>query len=275
MRRSYFVSLVCVALLGACPAATEEDAADSESESGDGDGDGSLGDGDGDTRPGDGDGDSDTSAGDGDTDPGDGDGDADTDPGDGDGDGDTDTGEGDCLGPGTTPPLPPDATQPEAPREPGSTWAYFELEDFQPQSCNYAKSTSLEAFKGRVTLVTLVRATCEICQGTIEKLEQMQLELGLEGHEVNMVAINQMGYEAAQHEFVDRASFPLLQDTAQADAWELMNVTGMGTDDMYIYDSGGILHSYFSYAAANPSIDLHTPGGWDVVYGALLAALGA
>ena len=270
MRRSYFVSLVCVALLGACPAATGEGSANSESESsGDGDGDASPGDaGDGDASPGD--------AGDGDAGDGDGDGDpGDTNPGDGDGDTDTDSGEGDCLGPGTTPPVPPDAMQPEAPREPGSTWAYFELEDFQPQSCNYGESSSLEAFKGRVTLVTLVRATCEICQGTIEKLEQMQLELGLEGHEVYMVAINQMGYEAAQHELVDRASFPLLQDTAEADAWELMNVTGMGTDDMYIYDSEGVLHSYFSYAAANPSIDLHTPEGWDVVHGALLAALGA
>jgi peroxiredoxin len=157
---------------------------------------------------------------------------------------------------------------------PGSTWAYFELEDFQPQSCNDGQSYSLETFKGRVTLFTLMRATCTICQATLEKLEQMHTQLTLEGYEVWFVALNQDGYADAQQEFIDRASFPLVQDTAQANAWGLMNEVGLGTDDIYIYDASGVLHSYFNYADANPNIDLDTQDGWDTIYGAVIAALG-
>ncbi|KIG14243.1 Multiple EGF-like-domain protein 3 precursor [Enhygromyxa salina] len=256
---------MCVPLLLACPS-SEVDNADTET-SGDGDGDGDpSGDGDGDGDPsGDGDGDP---SGDGDGDPS-GDGDGDGDPsGDGDGDGDPN-----CTGPNGTQPIPANAAQPDTPMSPGSTWAYFELEDFQPQSCNFGQTYSLETFKGRVTLFTLMRSTCEICQGTLEKLEQMQAQLTLKGHEVWFVALNQDGYADTQQEFIDRASFPLVQDTAQANAWGLMNEIGLGTDDIYIYDSNGVLHSYFNYADANPSIDLNTQSGWDTVYGAVIAAL--
>ncbi|NVB42299.1 redoxin domain-containing protein [Pseudenhygromyxa sp. WMMC2535] len=189
--------------------------------------------------------------------------------------GDTDgseSGELECPGPYEIAPTPVDANQPATPTQPGSTWAYFELEDFQPQSCNFGEVYGLETFKGQVTVVVLVRATCEICQGTMVKLEQMRAQLSLEGHDVWFVAINQAGYEAAQQELIDRASFPLLQDTAEVDAWDLMNEPGLGTDDVYIYDAEGILDSYFNYADANPSIDLNTESGWDTVYEAILAA---
>ena len=274
LRRILLPSLCCLALLGACTDDGGDELGMSSESSGDGDGDDSTtdpsGDGDGDdstTDPsGDGDGDATT-----DPSTGDGDGDATTDPSTGDGDGDAPP---DCTGPLTTAPLPPEFEQPADPKMPGSTWAYFELEDFQPQSCNFGQTTSLEAFKGRVTLVTLMRSTCEICQGTIEKLEEMQIQLGLEGHEVYMVAINQMGYEDSQQEFIDRATFPLLQDVAEVDAWDLMNEPGLGTDDMYIYDADGQLTAYYNYADADPNIDLNTSDGWDVIYNALLEALG-
>ena len=42
---------------------------------------------------------------------------------------------------------------------------------------------------------------------------------------------------------------------------------------MYIYDRNGLLHSYFNYADANPNIDLDTPGGYQTIYDALIAAL--
>ncbi|MCA9697738.1 MAG: redoxin domain-containing protein [Myxococcales bacterium] len=185
----------------------------------------------------------------------------------------TDTGPLDCTGPQGIQPLPADYSQPATPKAPGSTWAYFELVDFQPQSCNFGQSYSLETFKGRVTLVSLMRSTCMICQGTIEKLEQMYQQLSDEGYEVWFVVINQHGYDASQQEFIDRVSFPLLQDRVEVDAWDLMNIPGMGTDDMYIYGADGILHSYFNYAANNPSIDLKTQAGWDTVYNAILDAL--
>jgi hypothetical protein len=74
----------------------------------------------------------------------------------------TDTGDPDCTGPQGTQPLPAEYEQPASPTTPGSTWAYFELTDFQPQSCNFGQTYSLETFKGRVTLVSLMRSTCEI-----------------------------------------------------------------------------------------------------------------
>jgi hypothetical protein len=187
----------------------------------------------------------------------------------------TDTGDPDCTGPQTTQPLPAQFEQPASPTEPGSTWAYFELTDFQPQSCNFGQTYGLETFKGRVTLVTLMRSNCEICQGTLEHLEEMQIQLELEGYEVWFVVINQPGFEATQQEFIDRASFPLLQDTAEVKAWDLMNQLEplMGTDDIYIYTADGVLSSYFSYAANNPTIMLETQAGYDNVYNAILAAM--
>ncbi len=264
MKSSSLVALVCLSLFACTPAEGGDVGVDETSAEGDGDGD-PTGDGDGDST-GDGDGEP---SGDGDGD-GDGDptGDGDGEPGDGDGDGDPN-----CTGPVATQALPPDYEQPADPKAPGSTWAYFELADFQPQSCNFGATYSLEAFKGEVTLVTLMRATCEICQGTLVKLEEMQLELTLAGHDVYFVAINQAGYDNAQQEMIDRASFPLLQDVAEVDAWDLMNEPNFGTDDIYIYDRDGLLHSYFNYADANPNIDLDTPDGWQTVYDALLAAL--
>jgi hypothetical protein len=252
MKSSSLVALVCLSLLACTPDEVDEAGASETQGDGDpGDGDGDPGDGDGD--PGDGDGDP---SGDGDGDPS------------GDGDGDPN-----CSGPNGTQPLPPNFEQPVDPKAPGSTWAYFELEDFQPQSCNFGETYSLEAYQGEVTLVTLMRSTCEICQGTLVKLEEMQLELTLAGYTVYFVAINQAGYDDSQQEFIDRASFPLLQDTVEVNAWDLMNEPNVGTDDIYIYGSDGLLRSYFNYADANPNIDLETPDGWATVYDALIAAL--
>lgn len=184
------------------------------------------------------------------------------------------TGEPDCTGPQVAVPMAGGA-QPANPLQPGSPWPNFELTDFQPQSCLFGQTYSLESFAGRVTLLSLMRSTCEICQGTIEYLEQMQLQLELEGYEVYFVVINQPTYEASQQEFIDRASFPLLQDTLDVKAWDLLNQLEplQGTDDIYIYRADGTLSSYFSYAANNPTIMLETPAGWDNVYNAILAAM--
>ncbi|PRQ05317.1 Redoxin [Enhygromyxa salina] len=275
MSKLFYAALACVpCLLSGCPSSELRGDTDGETL---GDRDGNTADGEGETLGG-GDGDSDPDPGDGDGDgdpnPGEGEGDTDPDPGEGEGDGDTDTDtDTDCTGPNGTQPLPPDYVQPDSPTVPGSTWAYFELEDFQPQSCNFGETYSLETFKGQVTLLTLMRASCEICQGTLEKLEEMHTQLSLEGYELWFVALNQDGYADWQQEFIDRASFPLIQDTAQANAWGLLNEVGLGTDDIYIYDASGTLRSYFNYADANPNIDLNTQDGWDTVYSALIAAL--
>jgi len=187
----------------------------------------------------------------------------------------TDTGNPDCTGPQGLQPLPAQYQQPAQPTQPGSSWAYFELTDFQPQSCNFGQTYGLESFKGRVTLLALMRSSCMICQGTIEYLEQMQAQLELEGHEVWFVVINQPSYDASQQEFIDRVSFPLLQDTLEVKAWDLFSQLEPleGTDDLFIYTAEGTLSSYFSYAADNPTIKLETQAGWDNVYDAILAAM--
>jgi hypothetical protein len=184
------------------------------------------------------------------------------------------TGNPDCTGPQVAVPMAGGA-QPANPMTPDSPWPHFELTDFQPQSCLFGQTYSLESFKGRVTLLSLMRSTCEICQGTIGYLEQMKLQLELEGYEVYFVVINQPTYEASQQEFIDRASFPLLQDTLDVKAWDLLNQLEplQGTDDIYIYRADGTLSSYFSYAANNPTIMLETQAGWDNVYNAILAAM--
>ena len=108
------------------------------------------------------------------------------------------------------------------------------------------------------------------------EIDQVANDRGVDQERVRGNDLRQVdfpGYDNAQQEMIDRASFPLLQDVAEVNAWDLMNEPNLGTDDMYIYDRNGLLHSYFNFADANPNIDLETPDGWQTIYDALMAAL--
>ena len=279
---------------------------DGEASSGDGDGEASSGDGDGEASSGDGDGDSgdgDGDSGDGDGDPateGDGDGDpepscvgvipiADEPQGDGDGDmgttgdgdgdmGTTGDGDGDL---GTTGDGDGDlGTTGDGDGDLGTTGEepcpecapYWRLYDFQPQSCGYEWTYGMDSFEGHVTLVALLAGWCGFCQAQAQKMEQMRIELQLEGYDVQFIAVNGTSADTEEYRqnLVDRCAFPLFQDTAMQSAW---SAHGGGKDDMYIYGADGTLVVELPYGEEVPT-NLSTEEGYDAVKQALIDAAG-
>ena len=102
-------------------------------------------------------------------------------------------------------------------------------------------------------------------------MEQMRFELEGAGHEVQFVTINAVSALETQQKLVDRCSFPLFQDTAEADVWGLHN--GL-KDDFYVYDRSGILVDYLPITGER-SVTLSTAEGYANLKGAILDALGA
>ena len=75
-------------------------------------------------------------------------------------------------------------------------------------------------------------------------LEQMRIELLLEGHKVYFLTINASNAVEQQQKLVDKCSFPLLQDTEEIDAWTLHDG---GKDDMFIYGKDGSLQRFLPF----------------------------
>lgn len=158
-----------------------------------------------------------------------------------------------------------DGSTPDCPSCEGATMPSFTLEDVQPLSCGYGQSYGLDVFEGQTLLVTLLSAGCSFCQEQIGLLEQIQLELSLEGHDVAMVAINLDSQAGRPELLTDRCSFPVLQDTESDDVWGMYQGR---KDDIYIYGADGTLRSFFR-ANEGPSLILATEEGYANVRDAL------
>lgn len=74
----------------------------------------------------------------------------------------------------------------------------------------------------------------------------MKEELDAEGLEANFAAVNAVSAKAEQYQqnLIDQCSYPLLQDTDEADVWSLHEG---GKDDFYLFDATGkiIVHLPF------------------------------
>jgi thiol-disulfide isomerase/thioredoxin len=159
---------------------------------------------------------------------------------------------------------------PEARTNPGAAAPRYRLKDFQPLSCGYNATYGLEAFQGRPTLVALFASWCPYCQSQVGGLQQIALELEEQGKPVYIVVINASvknspdGHDpiGEQSQFVDRVTFPLLQDTDQVDAWALH---GGIKDDLFVYRSDGTLQAYLASYMGTVPIDLTTPEGYAAV----------
>ncbi len=140
---------------------------------------------------------------------------------------------GECVGPETQLEVPDAAACDDC----APAWA---LEDFQPRSCGFGETYGLNTFEGEVTVVALLASWCGFCQAQAQKMEQLRIELGAEGVDVMMVAINADDANTTEYRqnLIDRCSFPLFQNTQEADAWGLH---GGNKDDIYVYNSDGSL----------------------------------
>jgi cysteine-rich repeat protein len=153
---------------------------------------------------------------------------------------------------------------------PGASGVPFELVDFQDDSGTTGQSLSMESLLGEgPVLVALLSGSDAYCQSQATKLETFQTSLEALGTPVTVVVIHTTGGEAEQGKLTDKCSFPLLQDTAEQDVWGDL---GGSKDDLYIYTSGGVLHTYLP-SSGPVSTDLSTTEGYDNVTVAILAAI--
>lgn len=89
-------------------------------------------------------------------------------------------------------------------------------------------------------------------------MEDMKDELDFEGVPVTFVAINKWSATLAASKLTDDTEFPVFQDTQEVNAWELQ---GAGKDDIFVYDSEGILHAFLPHLGAI-SVNLSTEEGY-------------
>jgi hypothetical protein len=101
-------------------------------------------------------------------------------------------------------------------------------------------------------------------------MEAMRKDLETGGYSVNVVAINVIGGESSQPGLTTRATFDLVQDVVDVNAWDLM---GGGKDDIFIYREGGALApGGYLYAFGDVSTNLSTPEGYGNVFDAIVTA---
>jgi len=81
------------------------------------------------------------------------------------------------------------------------------------------------------------------------------------GVDVNVVTINIHNGVKDQDKLVEECTYPLLQDTKEIDAWNVLNGT---KDDFYFYDSQGTLAAYLAIDG-DVSINMQTTAGYSNV----------
>ena len=110
---------------------------------------------------------------------------------------------------------------PDCPTCLGSDGTFWALEDVQPQSCGTGQIYGMEAFSGRVVVLSLLRSTCSFCQSQIQKMEEMALDLQASGIDVQFVVVNEAGptFEANIEEFTSRSTMPIFQDVEALNIW--------------------------------------------------------
>ena len=140
----------------------------------------------------------------------------------------------------------------------GAEQPAFALEDFQPDSPYFGESYGLEKFRGKVTYVSLWAAWCGYCRNQAEQMEAMREELAALGVDINVVAINVTTGVDTQELLAETCTFPIIQDTDEVGAWDLMNG---GKDDMFIYDAEGKLLVHLP-AGGTIATNLSTDAGY-------------
>lgn len=149
------------------------------------------------------------------------------------------------------------------------TW---ELLDFQPQSCGYEQIYGLDRFEGEVTVAFLWLATCSFCQSQLQKVEQLRLELRLQGitpHFVGVISTASDGRADFQEELTSRGAIPFFQSTTEVNAWTMMNGD---KDDVYIYAPDGTLDTFLDDEDEAVLYNLSTDEGYAFVREAIVAA---
>jgi thiol-disulfide isomerase/thioredoxin len=155
-------------------------------------------------------------------------------------------------------------------RKPSPEWI---LDDFQPKSGPRFKTKyGPKEFRGKVLVVALTAGWCPYCQAQAGRMEALIRDLKENGKDVSIVGINSVDALGNQNELTSRTTIPLFQDDMNANgstidtAWELL---AGKKDDLYIYDSKGLLAAHFRSGGGVP-IDLTTAEGYRSVKDAIM-----
>lgn len=168
-------------------------------------------------------------------------------------------------------------TDPNACKTPaciGDMGPLWELHDYQPLSCGYGKDYGFADFIGKPVMVVFLAGWCPYCRGQAEALEKMRLELSQAGHRFNVAIINMASANTVAYRkmLLDRTMIPLFQDNDFAD---LETRHSANKDDMFIYDSRGILQDTFLHGKDSRPSNLSTPEGFNAVKEAFLKVINA
>jgi hypothetical protein len=150
----------------------------------------------------------------------------------------------------------------------------WSLRDVQPQSCGTDETYSINAFRGRPTLLATLSAGCPYCQGQATKLEELRLALDLAGTPVHILTINKASQVDALESLVERCSFPIFQDVEDADGDSVWTEYGAGIGNFYLYDGEGHLLAFFAdHPDSQGRIDLTEGTGYEDLKGILIDAM--
>ena len=99
-------------------------------------------------------------------------------------------------------------------------------------------------------------------------MQDLHTELVTEGHDIDVVVINQSSAQSSLPGLVDRCEFPIFQDTTTVNAWGLH---AGGKDDIIIYNSDGTLSSFLEFGGST-STNLGSASGYNNVKAKILEA---
>ena len=72
-------------------------------------------------------------------------------------------------------------------------------------------------------------------------MEKMRIELTAAGHDVGFLVINKIDAEDTQQKLLNQGSFPMVQDIAGVNVWQLMSGS---KDDFYLFGKDGRLAKF-------------------------------
>ena len=101
-------------------------------------------------------------------------------------------------------------------------------------------------------------------------MEKMRIELTAAGHDVGFLVINKIDAEDTQQKLLNQGSFPMVQDIAGVNVWQLMSGS---KDDFYLFGKDGRLAKFLPVSGDNGSVDLSSDEGYNNLKDSILTIL--
>lgn len=94
-------------------------------------------------------------------------------------------------------------------------------------------------------------------------LQEIQNELDEDAHPIQIIGVNQVGFESGNDNITSNRTLPWLQDTEEVNVWDLWEVAYR---DIYVMDKDGTVRFRFNLTVH----DLAKPDNYDAFTNALI-----